>query len=266
MAYPRSILIVCICAAVLSRFVSNALLFSNLPFLILSDLCRLFRIMPDQSTCVDPVELHHTNPLIDKTQPCIGKRSNETFLKLYSCEFVRPPKPERFSRAMKQIYRTDHVLSHFIHYSTVTVNAAQTYEEFMKQQQMTLQNNNGSRRRKKADNYIPGVYDRLWERRYSSEIFLNELTQGALVHAKSILPSETKRWEAQCYYQSKYTCNVGIECDASVTFIDELHKTNGFRNDPGNNDTYCNCWTNPIVDNFLAPALQERIKNRVQLH
>ena len=206
------------------------------------------RIMPDQSACADPTPLHQSNPLKDKTEPCLGKKSNETFLKLYSCEFIRPPKPDRFSRAMKQIYRTDYVLSHFVHYSTVTADLAQTYDDFTKQ--------------KKPEDYIPGVYDHRWGKRHASEIFLNELTQGVLVHSKSVLPSETKRRSAQCYYQSKYTCNIGIECDPSVVFVDELHKTNGFLNEPGNNRTYCNCWTNPIVDDLLAPALADRIQHR----
>ena len=75
------------------------------------------------------------------------KSEDKTYLETYNCEYIKSPKPERFSRAMvsirfmyllvslcyythlisccytqKQFYRPDFVLSHFVHYSTVTVS------------------------------------------------------------------------------------------------------------------------------------------------
>lgn len=210
------------------------------------------RILSDQSTCIDPVALAVRNPIRDKTEPCIGKRANETFLKLYNCEFIRPPKPERFARAMKQIYRPDHVLSHFVHYATVTVDLAQTHEEFIKEASMTTGHN---KKKTMTMEYVPHIHDSR-----GAEVFLNELTQGALVHTKSVLAHESRRRSAECYYQSKASCSLGYVCDDSVEFEDELHTTNGFRN-PGD-ASYCNCWVNPIVDNVLVPELQARIRMR----
>jgi hypothetical protein len=210
------------------------------------------RVLSDQSTCIDPVALTARNPNRDKTEPCIGKRANETFLKLYNCEFIRPPKPERFARAMKQIYRPDHVLSHFVHYATVTVDVAQTYDEFRKEASVTTSNNKNTSMMR---TYMPHVHDSR-----GAELFLNELTEGALVHTKSVLPHESRRRSAECYYKSKVGCSIGYVCDDSVQFEDALHTTNGFRN-PGDG-SYCNCWVNPIVDNVLVPELQARMRLR----
>lgn len=76
---------------------------------------------------------------------CLTKKAENTYLETYNCEYIKSPKPERFARAMvrndfcafcyimpkpqhsiiliqKQMYRPDFVLSHFVHYSTVTVS------------------------------------------------------------------------------------------------------------------------------------------------
>jgi hypothetical protein len=146
---------------------------------------------------------------------------------------------------MKQMYRPDHVLSHFVHYSTITADVAQPYADFMKTQKST-----------NPQDFMASVRDRRWMQQ-SPEIFLNELTQGALVHARSVLPHETQRRTAECYEGSKYNCNLGYVCDDSVRFVDELHKTNGFHNPDGN---FCNCWRNQVVDNVLVPQLKARMK------
>lgn len=54
---------------------------------------------------------------------CLMKSDDKTYLETYNCEYIKSPKPERFARAMKQFYRPDFVLSHFVHYSTVTVSS-----------------------------------------------------------------------------------------------------------------------------------------------
>ena len=64
-----------------------------------------------------------------KPEPCLVARSNETFLRVYNCDFIKLPRPERFSRAMKQIYRPDFVFQHFVHYSCVTRPIATYYKD-----------------------------------------------------------------------------------------------------------------------------------------
>jgi hypothetical protein len=195
--------------------------------------------MEDQSQCVD-IKKPKTN---DKTL-CMGPKPSETFLKVYNCDYIRPPKPTRFSRAMKQIYRTSHVLSHFVHYSTVTTDAAISYADFM-------DTHNGSK------HFHPSVRSRQWQGQ-SPELFMDELTQGALIHARSLLPAETLNRD-ECYLDSKTTCNVGHLCKDEVEFKDAIHKDNKFQNPDG---TYCNCWRNPVVDDVLVPLLEQQMQSQ----
>ena len=193
----------------------------------------------DQSTCKDPIRPR--GPNADKTEPCIGPLQNEPILSVYNCDFIRPPKPDRFARAMKQLYRPDHVLSHFVHYSTVTADIAQTFSEL---------------RKTSDEEFFPFVHSSTWVRR-SPEIFLNELTQGALIHARSVLPHETMRKTVECFLGSKSNCVLGYQCEESVPFSDKLHTSNSFQNPDG---SYCNCWSNGIVDEYYVPKLKDRLR------
>lgn len=201
------------------------------------------RVMEDQSTCVDPNVVRGANR--NKTEPCIGLNENTTFLQVYNCDYIRPPKPERFGRAMKQIYRPSHVYSHFVHYSTVTANVAETYSEFIMSHS-------------DPKKFILNARDPRFEAQ-SPELFLDELTQGALVHARSILPHETRRRSAECYSKSTFKCMLGYPCEDTVPFSDVKHKDNSFQNPDRN---FCNCWRNPVVQDVLAPQLLARLRRR----
>ena len=201
------------------------------------------RVLKDQSTCIDRNAPKQRNYDPSKNELCVGpKFRTETFLKVYNCDYIRPPKPDRFARAQKQIYRPDHVLHHYVHYSTVTRNDIQ-------QPQPTT-----------------GIQP---PRR--GERFVKELTEGALIHARSILPHETRLKSSQCYLGSKYTCQLGYLCDDSVPFRDAIHKDNKFFNTVTTNSSthgvttgkqFCNCWRNPVVDDTLVPELQRRLDQR----
>jgi hypothetical protein len=210
--------------------------------------------MEDQSTCVDPTDDSTKGPNKDKTEPCLGPKSGEPFLSVYSCEYIRSPKPTRFARAMKQIYRTSYVYSHFVHYSTVTADIAITYAEFkMKKKAHTTGDRKSAAR---AAVYVASAHGRRWEEE-SPELFMDEQTQGALVHARSVLPHETRRQTAECYLKSKFNCMVGYLCDDAVPFVDAVHQNNVFQNP--NNGTYCNCWRNRVIDETLVPLLAKRM-------
>jgi len=195
--------------------------------------------LKDQLVCADP------NNTPEKTselpvEPCVGPMKNKTFLQVYNCDFIPPPKPKRFSRAMKQIYRPSFVLSHFVHYSVVTTDMSQSYSDFM-------QNHTNEDYRSVLREY------RRVHVREKAEMFMNELTQGVLVHARSVLPHETRRRSAQCLVGSKYNCVLGYLCGDNVEFVDELHTDNVFHNLDG---SYCNCWRNKVIDDVLVPKLE----------
>ena len=62
---------------------------------------------------------------------CLVPRFNETFLSIFNCDSVKQPRPKGYFTNMKQIYRPDFVLSHFVHYSLITRGIAEYYEDKM---------------------------------------------------------------------------------------------------------------------------------------
>lgn len=194
------------------------------------------RELEDQSICADPVTVKGPNK--DKIEPCVGPMRNKTFLQAYNCEYIRPPKPSRFDRAMKQIYRPSFVLSHFVHYSTVTKDMDQGYSDYK-----ALHN---------GKEPIMQIHDRRWQNE-APEMFISELTQGALIHARSVLPHETRRRSSECFSGSTFSCILGFRCEDDVKFVDELHQQNVFKNSDG---TFCNCWRNGVLEEVLVPKLE----------
>ena len=166
---------------------------------------------------------------------------SELLLNVYNCEYIRPPKPIRFERARKQIYQPDYVWSHFVHYSTVTADYAETFSEYQRR---------GLKKR-----YLARATGALWEKRYP-DVFVDELTTGALIHARSVMPHETRRRSAECTTGSRVACMLGYLCDDSVEFDDEKHTQNMFANPDG---TYCNCWENKVVSQKLVPQLAQKM-------
>jgi hypothetical protein len=148
---------------------------------------------------------------------CLIPRKNETFLRVYNCDFIRPPRPVRFARAMKQIYKPNFVLSHFVHYSTITASMSRYYKDFKARDLYKRQLNEGD-----------------W-----GDIFLDELTEGTLIHAKSVLPHETMARQDSCQIASKQPCVIGRVCPNTTPFVDAIHQKNIFRDADGN---FCNCW------------------------
>ncbi len=181
------------------------------------------------------------NDILPKTDSCIGPKMSETFLNVYNCEYIRSPKPSRFDRARKQIYQPNYVFSHFVHYATVTQDYAETYAEFVA--------------RHPGDPFISRSSGPTWNKRHP-DYFVDELATGTLMHARSILPHETRRRSVECQVGSKFVCMLGYLCDDSVAFTDELHKENMFTN---SNGSYCNCWENAVVRDVLSSLLRERL-------
>jgi hypothetical protein len=193
--------------------------------------------MTNQSLCVDPVPSAKKPP--GKSQDCLEPAKEKTFLQVYNCEYIRPPRPERFERAMKQIYRPDYVQSHFVHYSTVTKDVSRYRSRFGPNEK-----------------FIRKVHLKEWEDA-SPETFLDELNQGLLVHTRSVLPHESQYREQGCKIGSKYGCSLGYVCSDSTPFVDELHNQNIFVTAEGK---YCNCWQNNKVEEVFVPKLEKLLK------
>jgi hypothetical protein len=165
---------------------------------------------------------------------CLVRSEEHTFLETYNCEYIKSPKPDRFQRAMKQIYRPDYVLSHFVHYSTVTTDLAQT-----------------------KDQAEPGKFVKYSRTSNpNTERFIDEINEGILVHAKSIVPEEAVLRDARCKYKLHPGCNVGIPCPDDLAFDDKMHQ-DGFLDKAGG---FCNCWMNRKVDKVWIPLLEKSLE------
>ena len=185
---------------------------------------------PDVPKCPTIEEVNGDNV---RKASCLVKSEEHTYLQTYNCEYIKSPKPDRFQRAMKQIYRPDYVLSHFVHYSTVTVDLART-----------------------KDHSEPGKYNA--NARTSdpkTERFIDEINEGVLIHAKSIVPEEAIT-RTRCQHKLRPGCNVGIPCPDDLPFDDKTHQ-DGFLDENGK---FCNCWVNRKVENTWIPQLEESLK------
>ena len=131
-----------------------------------------------------------------------------------------------------------------VHYSTVTKDLDQSYSDFklMHPDKEPIMN---IRKNLKA-----------WEKQ-SHEKFMDEKNQGVLVHARSVLPQETRQRSAECFVGSKHSCMMGFLCEDDVEFVDELHRDNLFHNADG---SYCNCWKNKVIENILVPKLEALLR------
>jgi hypothetical protein len=142
---------------------------------------------------------------------------------------------------MKQIYRPDYVLSHFVHYTTVTADTARYYVDHSA---------------KGSSPFVQNSLSTTWDA-HAPEMFLDEVTQGTLIHTRSVLPLETKRRSTECYLNSKHNCILGYPCPDSVAFVDGLYQKNAFHDEGGK---FCNCWVNGHLETVLIPLLESLLR------
>lgn len=195
--------------------------------------------LENQSACGNPITEKFLESLPQDT--CLIPRRSETFLRVYNCDGIKRPRPERFQRAMKQIYRPDYVLSHFVHYSTVTKFSADYYDALPNSQAL------------RSLAFDP-----------EKEVFVDELLEGTLIHSRSVQPKETMFRSQICQLNyKKMNCFLGYECPDSVAWIDDATKgartkknMNPHHDDRGN---FCSCWVNEHVENVWVPMLEKAL-------
>lgn len=83
----------------------------------------------DRHKCSRTTEIDDVKNSASEEPRCLVPRSNETFLSIYNCDSVKPPRPRGYFTNMKQIYRPDFVVSHFVHYSVITRKIAEYYKD-----------------------------------------------------------------------------------------------------------------------------------------
>lgn len=160
---------------------------------------------------------------------------NVTFLEAYNCDGSQAPRPEWADRARKQVYRTDYVLSHFVHYSTVTTGYLPTYKDLGKK-------------------YWTPYYEEQYER------VTDELEEATMIHAKSLDFGQTVNWQGRCVVNSKRKrlgCYIGFPWPKNQQ-MEELPEA---KYDPTSKMEY-NCFVNEKVDQNWIPRLEQALEKR----
>lgn len=183
----------------------------------------------DSKKICEPTKRHFRQKAND---PCVEPRSNETFLRVYNCDSYPPPRPTSFVKSQKQIVRPDVVLQRYVHNTTVTRELATYYQD--------VQDTNGYSR----EFPIP-------------EAYIDELTEGYLLHAKTVPPPETMLRSYHCKSGSNSPCPMGYVCPATTQVNQTLQRKNSLIDSQGR---FCNCWVDTHVESKVIPSLEALLR------
>mmetsp|Transcript_27277 Transcript_27277/g.58812 ORF Transcript_27277/g.58812 Transcript_27277/m.58812 type:complete len:863 (-) Transcript_27277:191-2779(-) len=158
----------------------------------------------------------------------LSVKKDTTMMEAYNCDRQKPGEKSSTMPAEKQIYKADYVKHHLIHYSTITESTNLLPLQFKKKF--------GSKAKK-----FPDPLSR----------FGNEVSEGLMLHSKSIARQDTAGWKQNCRKDQRGVdqCRIGFpwpEGGSNAT-ADE----NGWE---------YNCYVNPRIDNYFAPKLKAKLK------
>jgi hypothetical protein len=185
----------------------------------------------EHSAACDANKVHFPKKAVDN---CLEPHTNETFLKVFNCDSFPPPRPSSFLKNKKQIVRPAVVLQHFIHNTTVTRSLAAYYQH---------NGQNTSLYTRELDN---------------PEDFIDELSEGFLLHARTLPPPETMMRSRNCRSGSTAPCLLGYQCPSATSFNATLQRKNLLQ---GSNGRYCNCWVNHHVESNVLPQLEALLRS-----
>lgn len=186
-----------------------------------------WRAWPRRDMIEPPIPIVNKT-ICDQPHPCFNLRvpENRSILQTYNCD--RQLVKKESMPAEKQIYRTDYVLQHFVHFSTVTLYSAMNVEET---------NAAGMKFGRSA----PDPLSR----------FADELTEVTMLHTKSIATQDTAGWQKRCKGEMKGECRIG------VPFPDLNTSSLASTDDQG---WMYNCYVNPKIESYWAPRLDSELK------
>lgn len=169
----------------------------------------------------------------DGNDNSVHRRPSSLFLEAYNCDSAETPKPQWADRARKQIYRSDYVKHHFVHYSTVTNGILETYQDA------------------KSKN-------KKWYKRYreGTEFRTDEVNQAIMVHTKTVSPGMTLDYKERCRfdYSKKWQ-----GCWVGNPWPTQTNMTGNRTYDESGMDY--NCWINQKVEEYWIPRLKERLSS-----
>ena len=184
-----------------------------------------WRAWPRRDLIEPPVAILNKT-ICDEPYSCfdLQVRDNKSILQTYNCDRQKI-KTEKMP-AEKQIYRTDYVLQHFIHFATVTKYTAMTRKDIL----------------------ASGLVGRPAPDPLSR--FADEQTEVTMLHAKAIAIQDTAGWEKRCTGEMKRgTCRIGVPYEEGAT--------NATKDNKG---WLYNCYVNPKIENYWVPLLNKELK------
>lgn len=186
-----------------------------------------WRAWPRRDLIEPPVPIHNVT-ICDQPHPCFQLQvpTNRSILQTYNCD--RQLLKKETMPAEKQIYRTDYVLQHFIHFTTVTLYTMMTKEE-------------------------TGQAGMKWGSASPDPLlrFANEQTEVTMLHTKAMATQDTAGWEKRCKGEMKGTCRIGVpypDLNTSSTVTKDLE------------GWLYNCYVNPKIESYWVPRLHEQLK------
>ena len=167
---------------------------------------------------------------------CLQKSKDTLNLELYNCDVSELPKPEWAQRAKKQIYQPSYVLSHYVHYSTITKGLVESCASMEKRGQKCSHS---------------------WKERIPTERFSDERNEVVMIHSKTLVPRDSVDWRTRCKPDfvelHKKKCRVG--------FPVQNYEASAFGKEDGNGMKY-NCYSYQKVNEVWVPRLREAMKKR----
>ena len=186
---------------------------------------------------------------------CLKKREDRTFLETYNCDSDPLPKPSWSVRAKKQIYRPDYVLSHYVHYSTISQGLVQTYKEHQEVQNNLV---------RQGFQEVPKQYPPKFQEGKPSERFTDEKNEAVMIHSKTAVPEHTRKWQEQC--KLGFVESHGHKCRVGYHWPDnKVRKGSAVEDGVANEDGMMyNCFQNLKVRDVWVPRLKEAMEKRLR--
>ena len=163
-------------------------------------------------------------------------KEGNLFAEVYNCDFENFPKPQWSERAKKQLYQPEYVLTHYVHYATVTKGLMQTKEESLKSGKPWYMQFHESH---KADQTT------------------NEKDQAVMLHTKTAVPDYTSDWKRRC--AAGFVPGHGENCRVGFPWPnnDDSGSTKATLDGYG-----YNCFTNEKLNQVWLPQLRIAMEKR----
>lgn len=187
-----------------------------------------WRAWPRHDLIEAPIPIHNKS-ICDQPHPCFDLRipMNRSILQTYNCD--RQLVKKETMPAEKQIYRTDYVLQHFIHFSTVTLYTVSTPDEIAQA---------GMEWKKAAPDPLMR--------------FASEASEVTMLHTKALATQDTAGWEERCKGELKGTCRIGVP-------FPDLNTSSKVEKDE--NGWLYNCYVNHKIEAYWVPLLHRELNS-----